>query len=703
MKKVRQSWGEDRMKEALDQVCSSQMTIREASERFGVPKSTLGRRAKDVRGGKELYIKPKMGNTKAFSRTFTDEQETSLYNHVKSLDSQLMPLSKKEFLSLAYKYAEKLGVDHRFNKDKKEAGKDFFYDFMKRFPDISLRTAEATSLQRAAGFNREQVDRFFDKLTDLMDKFNFSPSKIFNADETGVTCVHTDRLKVMSIRGKKQVGKLTSAERGRNVTVLLAVNASGDNFIPPLFVFPRVRIDNELKKDAPDGSIFDGQPSGWITKDGFLKWLVLFVERVNPTAISPALLIVDGHSSHKDLDVITFAKQHFIHMLSLPPHTSHKMQPLDRAIMKPFKNAYHEACSLWMRKYPNIKISLRDIASLVNTAFSKICRMELAKSGFKCSGIYPLNRNIFSDLDFAASLAGSSLEISAGTSNGVTRPISGLSSFVSSPTSSAVGTELIKSPPITLPRLSSVSLTGPSNADPKSSTAILPAHSPIVSSTATEFELTHTNTVTPAEPTSVATSHGPSNTDLTPTPIATSPDYAARPSTSQTVLEEISPLPSSSSVKYLARQNRSEKSEILTSTPYKEKLEKSKEDKEIKASLANSKRLLREEKRKEKENKRKAQCSATGYPAKQSKVTKKNPRKMARRNLNFEDLGKNQSDEKGKNESVQETQCIICGESFDEDWIQCSSCKGWSHEDCAELESNALFYECDICVTKRAM
>lgn len=126
MGKLRLVWCEDRMKEALDQVFSSQMRIREASERFRVPKLTLGRRAKDVRSGKELEIKPKMENMKAFLRTFTDEQETSLYNHVKNLDSQLMPLSKKEFLSLAINMQKKLCVDHRFNKDKKEAEKDFF-------------------------------------------------------------------------------------------------------------------------------------------------------------------------------------------------------------------------------------------------------------------------------------------------------------------------------------------------------------------------------------------------------------------------------------------------------------------------------------------------------------------------------------------------------------------------------------------------
>ena len=69
-----------------------------------------------------------------------------------------------------------LKIKHRFNKTKQKAGKDFYYDFMKRYNDLRLRSAESISLQRAAGFSKQQVSRyFFQKLTESMDKYNFSP------------------------------------------------------------------------------------------------------------------------------------------------------------------------------------------------------------------------------------------------------------------------------------------------------------------------------------------------------------------------------------------------------------------------------------------------------------------------------------------------------------------------------------------------
>ncbi|KAF2904673.1 hypothetical protein ILUMI_01502 [Ignelater luminosus] len=53
----------------------------------------------------------------------------------------------------------------------------------KRNPDVVLRTPEATSLMRATGFNKPQVDRFYDRLIKLAPQ-------MYNADETGLSTVH---------------------------------------------------------------------------------------------------------------------------------------------------------------------------------------------------------------------------------------------------------------------------------------------------------------------------------------------------------------------------------------------------------------------------------------------------------------------------------------------------------------------------------
>ena len=55
----------------------------------------------------------------------------------------------------------------------------------------------------------------------------------------------------------------------------------------------------------------------------------------------PVLLTVDGnYSGTKNLDVVDKAREHSVATVSLPPHSKHKMQPLDAGFMKPLKTYY---------------------------------------------------------------------------------------------------------------------------------------------------------------------------------------------------------------------------------------------------------------------------------------------------------------------------------------------------------------------------
>jgi len=40
--------------------------------------------------------------------------------------------------------------------------------------------------------------------------------------------------------------------------------------------------------------------------------------------------------------------------------------------------------------------------------------------------------------------------------------------------------------------------------------------------------------------------------------------------------------------------------------------------------------------------------------------------------------------------------CLVCGETYEEAWIQCEKCKLWAHEACADL-SHSKYYFCDNC------
>lgn len=186
-----------------------------------------------------------------FKPTFNDEQESEFVNHCKQMDDRYFGLTVNDLRRLAYEYADANKIVHRFDKRCKMAGRDWVECFLKRHPHLVLRQSAATSLARAIGFNKSQVDRFYKNLKELYEKYKFQPSRIYNVDETGISTVPKKTPKVVTTRGKKIVSKVVSAERGITITAICCMSAIG-HYIPPTFIYPRKR---------PRDDLLDGDPS----------------------------------------------------------------------------------------------------------------------------------------------------------------------------------------------------------------------------------------------------------------------------------------------------------------------------------------------------------------------------------------------------------------------------------------------------------
>lgn len=119
----------------------------------------------------------------------------------------------------AFDYAAKNNIPHSFNVGQRLAGVDWFYNFMRRNPSISVRKPEAISINRIIAFNKEEVTLFYNNLEILMQKHKFTLARIYNMDETGITTV-TDPGNLKASKGQKRVGSVTSWERGKNITVI---------------------------------------------------------------------------------------------------------------------------------------------------------------------------------------------------------------------------------------------------------------------------------------------------------------------------------------------------------------------------------------------------------------------------------------------------------------------------------------------------
>lgn len=177
---------------------------------------------------------------------------------------------------------------------------------------------------------------------------------------------------------------------------MCAISATG-NYVPPMFIFPRERMSEQLCKNGPIGAIYECSKRGWINEELFLVWLKHFVKITCPSKDNPILLLLDNHNSHTTLSSYNFCRENGVIMLSFPPHTSHKLQPLDLTFFGPLKKSYANQCDLFLRKNGHEKITPYYIAEILRDAFVKVPTVGKAENGFKTSGIVPFNPNVFEE------------------------------------------------------------------------------------------------------------------------------------------------------------------------------------------------------------------------------------------------------------------------------------------------------------------
>ena len=285
-------------------------------------------------------------------------------------------------------------------EENKLAGKEWFCSFIKKY-NISYRTPEATSLARATAFYCYTVNKFFDNLASVMDRYKFTPNRIFNVDETGVTTVQSPK-QMLAAKGTKQIGSITSRERGQLVTLVCCISATGNSILPD-FIFPQIKYKDHFVHDRPMGSIGTSNKSGWVNEEIFSMYLKHIVNQISCNNKNRALLILDNHKSHVFMASIQLAKQNGLIFLTIPPHTSHRLQPLDRLVFGPLKSKYNQAMDEWMRSNPGKIVTIYNIPASINKAYLAAFTPSNIQAGFKSTGIYPFCRDISDESAFAPS------------------------------------------------------------------------------------------------------------------------------------------------------------------------------------------------------------------------------------------------------------------------------------------------------------
>ena len=112
------------------------------------------------------------------------------------------------------------------------------------------------------------------------------------------------------------------------------------------------------------------------------------------------VITLGHHESHVSMASIQLAKQNGLILLTIPPRTSHRLQPLDRSMFGPLKSKYNQAMDEWMRSNPGKIVTIYNIpAFIVNKAYLAAFTPSNIQAGFKSTGIYPFCKGIFDKSD----------------------------------------------------------------------------------------------------------------------------------------------------------------------------------------------------------------------------------------------------------------------------------------------------------------
>lgn len=198
-----------------------------------------------------------------------------------------------------------------------------------------------------------------------------------------------------------QTGQITATQDGNRefITLIASICADGTS-IPPALIYQGTgnALQNTWIEEVNSTAqvYFASSENGWSSDQMGLHWLKEVFNRHTKdrdTRIrARRMLIVDGHSSHVNLKFIEYADQNRILIAVLPPHSTHRLQPLDVGLFSPLATYYSQQIELFLAQSQGIShITKRDFWPCFREAYVRAFTPKNILSAWERVGIHPFN------------------------------------------------------------------------------------------------------------------------------------------------------------------------------------------------------------------------------------------------------------------------------------------------------------------------
>ncbi|XP_072381991.1 uncharacterized protein [Diabrotica undecimpunctata] len=267
------------------------MGQREASTLYQIPRATLQFRSSFRFINNKVSLGP--------HPVLTSEEEAVLERWILTSYKKGFP-RRMENIQASVKYFLDAALRENPFKDN-HPGRGWYHFFLKRHPNITLKTAEEITATSSVVAEAD-IRNWFTNVEDyLKEKQLFEiledPSRIYNGDET--SC-----------------GVMT----------------------PPMIIYVYKRLPAEIVKSVPDTWGIGCSDNGWMKNQLFYECIGnILYPYLSKNNIKFPIALFDGHSTHLTYEISELCTKLQIILIALYPNSTRILQPADVAIFNPLK------------------------------------------------------------------------------------------------------------------------------------------------------------------------------------------------------------------------------------------------------------------------------------------------------------------------------------------------------------------------------
>jgi 4-hydroxybenzoate polyprenyltransferase len=264
---------------------------------------------------------------------------------------------------------------------------------MRRQPELKMKNVKNLSLHRAKCTSTLAIQAWFRQYKEWLRILNITDGdQLWNVDESGLCDQPKDDREVVGHRDEPQF-QVVWGEKGENHTVLGFVSAGG-LIAPPNMLVKGQRIQTQLRAVCPAGMRVSCSPKGYISAACFYEYSNFFVSwlraRGGLGGHQKHLILLDGHSSHLyNIDFMKLMRANNISVASLPPHTTHILQPLDDVPFANLKKVWNSNLLDKNEVVTGRKLTKEEVMHMFMETWNEAVTPETVKAGFRNTGMWP--------------------------------------------------------------------------------------------------------------------------------------------------------------------------------------------------------------------------------------------------------------------------------------------------------------------------